>query len=95
MKKLLLFALFIGLAKTNAQTTIFQENWDGQGPGISAWTLYNVDNLHNTCCSFHSRNGGALSALITNAWNVLSLANIQSANPLTPDYPAGATGDVW
>jgi hypothetical protein len=90
MKKLLLFALFIGLAKTNAQTTIFQENWDGQGPGISAWTLYNVDNL--TPVAPTTPGGGALSALITNAWNVLSLANIQSATPTYTGYPAGATG---
>lgn len=90
MKKILLLALFVGLAKTNAQTTIFQENWDGQGPGLTAWTLYNVDNLTPVPASTPS--GGALSALITNAWNVLSLANIQSANPTYTNYPAAATG---
>lgn len=90
MKKLLLLALFIGLAKTNAQTTIFQENWDGQGPGISAWTLYNVDNF--TPVGPTGVDGEPLSFLIQDAWTVLSLADIQTANPGFTAYPTGATG---
>jgi len=90
MKRLLLLAIFIGLAKFDAQTTIFQENWDGQGPGISAWTLYNVDN--RIPIGPAGTNGEALSFLIQDAWNVLSLADIQGANANFTAYPTGATG---
>lgn len=46
MKKLLLlsFALF-GFNQVATSQIVFQENWDGAGPGIAGWTLYNVDNL--------------------------------------------------
>ena len=69
MKKILLFILFIGSISANAQSTIFEENWDGVGPGIAGWTLYNVDN--------RIPDADALSSLVTNAWNVLSLAQVQ------------------
>ena len=39
---LFLCVLFI-LSNMNAQ--VFQENWDGTGPGIEAWTLINEDGL--------------------------------------------------
>ncbi|NMR33666.1 T9SS type A sorting domain-containing protein [Chryseobacterium aquaticum] len=78
------------ITQLNAQTTIFQENWDGQGPGISAWTLYNVDN--KTPVGPAGTDGEALSFLIQDAWNVLSLADIQGANSAYTAYPAAATG---
>lgn len=90
MKKFLLLSIFLGLAQINAQTTIFQENWDGQGPGISAWTLYNVDGL--TPVGPTGSDGEPLSYLVQNAWNVLSLAAIQGANPAFTAYPTAATG---
>lgn len=90
MKKFLLLSAFLGLAQINAQTTIFQENWDGQGPGISAWTLYNVDGL--TPVGPTGTDGEPLSYLVQNAWNVLSLAAIQGANPAFTAYPTAATG---
>lgn len=90
MKKLLLSIVFVGFSSINAQTTIFQENWDGQGPGISAWTLYNVDN--RTPVGPAGTDGEALSFLIQDAWTVLSLADIQGANPGFTAYPAAATG---
>ncbi len=90
MKKLLLTFLFIGSVSANAQSTIFAENWDGVGPGITGWTLYNVDNL--TPVAATEPGGGALSALVTDAWNVLSLAAIQGANPAYTAYPTAATG---
>ena len=84
MKKILLFILFIGSISANAQSTIFEENWDGVGPGIAGWTLYNVDN--------RIPDADALSSLVTNAWNVLSLAQVQGAIPTYTGYPAAATG---
>lgn len=90
MKKFLLLSALLGLAQINAQTTIFQENWDGQGPGISAWTLYNVDGL--TPVGPTGVDGEPLSYLVQNAWNVLSLAAIQGANPAFTAYPTAATG---
>lgn len=90
MKKLLLLSAFLGLTQINAQTTIFQENWDGQGPGISAWTLYNVDGL--TPVGPTGTDGEPLSYLVQNAWNVLSLAAIQTASPGFTGYPTAATG---
>ncbi len=87
MKKILLSFLFIGSLGANAQSTIFAEDWDGVGPGLAGWTLYNVDGL--TPVPATEPGGGALSALVTNAWNVLSLAAIQGATPGYV-YPAAA-----
>ncbi|MES2746845.1 MAG: T9SS type A sorting domain-containing protein [Bacteroidota bacterium] len=84
MKKLLLSFLFIGSVSANAQSTIFEENWDGVGPGITGWTLYNVDN--------RTPDPDPLSSLVTEAWTVLSLATIQGALPTYTGYPAAATG---
>ncbi|WP_139423474.1 T9SS-dependent choice-of-anchor J family protein [Chryseobacterium mulctrae] len=92
MKKILLLSALLGLGLLNAQSTLFQENWDGQGPGIGSWTLYNVDGL-TPIDPFDANNDG-LPALVTNAWNVLSLTQIQNSGPnlATYTYPAGATG---
>jgi hypothetical protein len=50
MKKTLLFLLCF---PTLIYSQIFNENFDGIGPGISGWTLYNQDNLTpNTNVSF-------------------------------------------
>ncbi len=90
MKKLLLSLLFIGSISANAQSTIFAENWDGVGPGITGWTLYNLDNL--TPVGPTGTDGEPLSFLVQDAWSVLSLAAIQGANPAYTAYPAAATG---
>ena len=90
MKKLLLSLLFIGSVSANAQSTIFAENWDGVGPGITGWTLYNLDNL--TPVGPTGVDGEPLSFLVQDAWNVLSLAQIQAVTTPTFAYPAAATG---
>jgi hypothetical protein len=53
MKKITLFLiLLITTYATNAQV-VFSENWDGIGPGISGWTLYDEDGFTvNTNVSF-------------------------------------------
>lgn len=88
MKKNILFGFlcvpFLGFS----QTTIFQENWDSIGPGISGWTLYNIDGL----TPVDSDSGGDLSSLVLDAWNVLSPSQILSVYPDYPGYPAAATG---
>lgn len=90
MKKILLtVTLFVSILGS-AQTTIFEENWDGQGPGIAAWTLYNVDGL--TPIGPAGVDGEALSFLVQDAWNVLSLADITGANADYTAHPANATG---
>ncbi|MEM0541389.1 T9SS type A sorting domain-containing protein [Flavobacterium sp. j3] len=90
MKKLLLSILVLGAFSANAQTTIFAENWDGVGPGVAGWTLYNVDG--RTPVGPEGTAGEALSFLIQDAWNVLSLSDIQGANSEFLEYPAAATG---
>lgn len=90
MKKILLSVLSLTAFWTNAQTTIFAEDWDGNGPGISEWILYNLDN--GTPVGPGGTAGEALSFLIQEAWTVLSLEQIQGANPGFEDYPAGALG---
>lgn len=90
MKKILLKVLLLMTFLTNAQTTIFAEDWDGNGPGISEWTLYNLDN--RTPVGPGGTDGEALSFLIQDAWTVLSFEQIQGANPLFEAYPAAATG---
>ncbi|MCF6131972.1 T9SS-dependent choice-of-anchor J family protein [Flavobacterium wongokense] len=45
MKKLLLLSTIIGFAFTANSQVVFSENFDGIGPGMSGWTLYNVDGL--------------------------------------------------
>lgn len=90
MKKLLLSTTLLSVFSIQAQSTIFEENWDGNGPGISEWILYNVDGLNPVCPD--GTDGEALSFLVQDAWSLLSLADIQGANPDFADYPAGATG---
>jgi hypothetical protein len=90
MKKLLLYLFICTGFVANAQSTIFAENWDGVGPGYSAWTLYNVDGL--TPVGPDGVDGEPLSFLVQNAWSLLSLTDIQGANPAFTGYPAAATG---
>ncbi len=53
MKKSLLLLLFITINQFASAQIVFQENWDGIGPGIAGWTLYNQDGLTpNTNVSF-------------------------------------------
>lgn len=87
-KKLLTGAVLLAsFVAANAQTTLFEENWDGTGPGVSGWTLNNVDGL-----TPYAEENDPLPGLITDAWNVLSLADIQGAVSETYEYPAAATG---
>ncbi len=45
MKKILLpFFVVLGL-NAMAQNVIFQEDWDGNGPGVDAWTIIDADGL--------------------------------------------------
>jgi hypothetical protein len=90
MKKLLLSFLMIGAINLNAQTTIFAENWDGVGPGVAGWTLYNLDN--RTPVGPTGTEGEPLSFLIQQAWTVLSPEEIQIVSPDFLDYPIDATG---
>ncbi|MFN3753280.1 choice-of-anchor J domain-containing protein [Flavobacterium sp.] len=91
MKKLLLSFLLIGSLNLYSQSTIFAENWDGIGPGIDEWILYNLDN--RTPVGPGGTEGEALSYLIQDAWTVLSLFEIQEANEnFEYAYPAAATG---
>jgi hypothetical protein len=90
MKKLLLFIIVALSLNINAQTTIFAEDWDGNGPGINEWILYNIDN--RTPVGPGGIDGEALSFLIQDAWTVLSFEQIQGANSLFEAYPAAATG---
>lgn len=51
MKKLLLFAALVAIPFLG-KSQIFQEDFDGAGPGIAAWTLIDVDaQVHNTAVS--------------------------------------------
>jgi hypothetical protein len=91
MKRFLIMLTMLAVATGNSQTTIFQENWDGQGPGISAWTLYNLDGL--TPVGPNGDDGEDLSFLVQNAWNVLTFAQIEPVNSNDMSgYGIGATG---
>lgn len=89
MKKLLLSLFFGASALGTSQVTLFQENWDGQGPGYEEWLKYDVDG--RTPVAADTPGGGALSALVIDAWTLLLLEEIQIATPGYA-YPAGATG---
>jgi hypothetical protein len=90
MKKLLLTVLSLTSFLINAQTTIFAEDWDGNGPGVSEWILYNLDN--RTPVGPGGVDGEPLSFLVQDAWTVLSFEQIQGVNPLFEAYPTAATG---
>jgi hypothetical protein len=91
MKRFLIMLTMLAVATGNSQTTIFQENWDGQGPGISAWTLYNLDGL--TPVGPNGDNNEDLAFLVQNAWNVLTFAQIEPVNSNNMSgYGISATG---
>ncbi|MEZ4839213.1 T9SS type A sorting domain-containing protein [Flavobacterium sp.] len=90
MRRILPIVLLLTAFLINAQTTIFVEDWDGNGPGIGEWTLYNLDN--RTPVGPGGTDGEALSFLVQDAWTVLSFEQIQGANPLFEAYPTAATG---
>jgi hypothetical protein len=53
MKKILLLFLPLIALSTSSYGQVFQENWDGIGPGIAGWSLYDQDGLTvNTGVSF-------------------------------------------
>ena len=93
MKKSLLFAAVACMGFANAQTPVFEEDWDGNGPGISAWTVIDVDG--NT--------PAAAVSFITDGWNVVDKEGAQGnfggppgdhAAASTSWYdPAGASND--
>ena len=58
MKKLLLFASFLAIP-FSGNSQIFQENFDGSGPGFASWTTIDVDGL----------TPNAAVAFITTGWN--------------------------
>jgi hypothetical protein len=43
MKKITLFLILLLTTYISNAQVVFSENWDGVGPGISGWTLYNQD----------------------------------------------------
>lgn len=92
MKKILLTVTTLIFGFTvNGQATIFEEDWDGNGPGISEWILYNVDGL--TPVGPDGVDGEALSFLIQDAWSLLTLDEIRTANGNpTYAYPTAAVG---
>lgn len=90
MKKILLIFTFTTAFFSNSQTVIFKEDWDGTGPGVLGWTLYNLDGL--TPIAATAAGGGALSNLVQDAWTVLSTDDIETATPGGSTYPAAATG---
>jgi hypothetical protein len=91
MKKLLLSITFLAAGFcANAQATLFEEDWDGAGPGIAFWELYNLDGL--TPVGPAGTSGEALSFLVQDAWSILSLAEIQAVTPGFTAYPTAAVG---
>ena len=89
MKKHLLLASLFAMP-TVMYSQIFQEDWDGNGPGISAWTVLDVDG--RTVAS-------NVSALFPNAWNIItpqqwsSLTSGNAAASTSWYTPAGAAND--
>lgn len=69
---------------------IFQENWDGSGPGLSAWTI--IDGDGNTVDS-------NISSLFPTAWSLLSNTNISTltsnAAASTSWYNPIGTSNDW
>lgn len=45
MKNILLSCFFMSGIGVSAQEVIFEENWDGSGPGLGAWTVIDGDGL--------------------------------------------------
>jgi hypothetical protein len=86
MKRKLLFgALLLGTITANAQSTVFEENWDATGPGIAGWLLIDGDGK----VPYED----PISELVTDAWNVLTLEQIQTAlGDPAYEYPTAATG---
>lgn len=63
-RKILLASLFLGtFFAANAQTTIFQENFENNAT-LTGWTLHNVDGL--------TPNGNYATIFETNAWAVIT-----------------------
>ena len=81
MKKFLL-SCFVALG-IGANAQIFQENWDGNGPGISSWTVLDLD--------------GNVShySFITNGWNEVLLNGETSKSAASTSWydPAGTSND--
>ncbi len=85
MKKLLLLVTAcIGFSFSGSSQVVFTENWDGQGPGIAGWTLYNVDGLTpNTNVAY-----------VNNAWVSRASEFDNNVAMSTSWYtPAGASND--
>jgi Secretion system C-terminal sorting domain/Cleaved Adhesin Domain len=91
MKKILLLSVLFSFGcSVNAQIFL-EEDWDGAGPGITEWTLYNVDN--RTPVGPDGTQGEPLSFLVQDAWNVLTLEEIRTANGNPAyNYPTAAVG---
>ena len=86
MKKILLLLLLcIGFNQTAKSQFVFQENWDGIGPGIASWTLYNQDGLTpNTGVSF-----------VTGAWIATNEDFDNKVAMSTSWYTPAGTSNDW
>ena len=84
-KKLLIGAMLMGAFFTaNAQQVVFEENWDGDGPGVEGWTLYDEDGNDVYM-------DDPLSAMITDAWSIIAIEDLQEIYT-DYEYPEDATG---
>lgn len=86
MKKLLLlFTISIGFSYSAKSQIVFNENFDGSGPGIAGWTLYDEDGLTvNTNVSY-----------ITNAWISRAYDFDNNVAMSTSWYSAAGTSNDW
>lgn len=88
-RRLLTGAMLIGsFIAVNAQTTVFEENWDGVGPGIAGWTLYNVDGLTP------ADDPSGISQLVTDAWNIVNFPEDVDPAYVYPEDATGMAGNV-
>ncbi|ESU24819.1 hypothetical protein FEDK69T_03720 [Flavobacterium enshiense DK69] len=103
MKKTLLSLMLVYLGASNCvEAQVFSENWDGIGPGISGWTLYNQDNLApNSQVSFvnaawvpYSEEFDNKVAISTSYYTPAGTANDWLVSPSIV-LPAGANKLYW
>lgn len=93
MKKTLLSLATLATLSTLTHAQIFSEDFDGNGPGISAWTVLDLDN----------KTPDPNVSFITNGWNVIDLdgdngrfggpAGDHAAASTSWYLPAGASND--
>ncbi|MDO5509216.1 MAG: choice-of-anchor J domain-containing protein [Weeksellaceae bacterium] len=92
MKRFLLFSVLIFASQVYGQ--IFQEDWDGSGPGIAGWTVIDVD--ANTPSA-------TVASYMTDAWVVLDQGGTPNLDGpegnfvavSTSDYTPAGTSNDW